>query len=813
MSRRTFVNLILTVLVALLGIGVGSAHASSAPDAGRAFTPPPPPPQLFGVKPPTADPGRQVRIVKAADGTDLYTDTWLPAAKDGKTPPARVPVVVVYTPYSSWNSPAQTPPIGATDYNDYIIPWLVRRGYAVTYAHVRGTGRSGGCWERGDVNQATDGASIVKDAGESAPWASGSVGMFGLSQPGDSQLLTATGPDRMPLRSLRALVVGAPPAFYEFFYHDGVPEIFEAPAAVMFGLFRFSLAESPERYLIERVGCQFDAAADAIQQSGDYTPYIAAHDYLANLSRMKTPLLMWHGTADINVNGYVQAGFFDELPDGVPHKGVFGVHDHNPPDDHSFNEAPYSQPQLDWEREDWEAMVLAWYERWLRGVPNGANRWPTAQVQGTDGQWHGVSRWPRIHGPRGKLALGADGTLGTRTPTGTTPYTETPPTYPAGTPDPPGSSAVFETPPLAGRLELVGLPKLDLWISLQQPDSHVAVKLEALRADGKRTIYQAWTHGARSARHLDPLVDGRFRQTAGRPAPTGTPFKLALRFNPLDLVVPKGGSLRLTVAGSVESWSGADEIQQGTAEFLPGKTTTSGVVQEVTILHSCEYPSELRFSLPEHSSQLLDIREKDQSGPLGQRPNAPAPPVDGGGLATRETCRAGTPHNAGCSARFQRGTEGDDRMIGTERPDRLTGRGGDDRLGGLGGGDCIRGGPGDDRVTGNRGRDRIVGGDGSDGLRGGRGRDRIVGRSGGDLIRGGTGQNLLLGGRGDDTIRAKVGGDRVRAGLGNDVVRSNDARRDRIDCGPGRDRVTADRKDAVTRNCERVALAAPGRRN
>jgi hypothetical protein len=46
--------------------------------------------------------------------------------------------------------------------------------------------------------------------------------------------------------------------------------------------------------------------------------------------------------------------------------------------------------------------------------------------------------------------------------------------------------------------------------------------------------------------------------------------------------------------------------------------------------------------------------------------------------------------------------------------------------------------------------------------------------------------------------------DHVNAGAGDDVVRVRDGAADAVTCGPGRDRVTADRADAVTGDCEAV---------
>jgi hypothetical protein len=65
--------------------------------------------------------------------------------------------------------------------------------------------------------------------------------------------------------------------------------------------------------------------------------------------------------------------------------------------------------------------------------------------------------------------------------------------------------------------------------------------------------------------------------------------------------------------------------------------------------------------------------------------------------------------------------------------------------------------------------------------------DLICGRRGADRIAGGGGRDTILGGRGNDTL----------------LVR--DRARDDVRCGRGRDRVFADRRDRVARDCERVA--------
>ena len=64
-------------------------------------------------------------------------------------------------------------------------------------------------------------------------------------------------------------------------------------------------------------------------------------------------------------------------------------------------------------------------------------------------------------------------------------------------------------------------------------------------------------------------------------------------------------------------------------------------------------------------------------------------------------------------AATERGTKGDDLLVGTERDDRLVGRNGDDRLKALEGNDTLRGGNGNDELLtrdGEKGRLECGGG-------------------------------------------------------------------------------------------------------
>jgi hypothetical protein len=67
-----------------------------------------------------------------------------------------------------------------------------------------------------------------------------------------------------------------------------------------------------------------------------------------------------------------------------------------------------------------------------------------------------------------------------------------------------------------------------------------------------------------------------------------------------------------------------------------------------------------------------------------------------------------------------------------------------------------------------------------------------------------TGSCLVTGTPGADVIEGTPSwGDVILAGAGNDLIHTNDGHTDRIDCGPGRDTVWADRSDRLT-HCEIV---------
>lgn len=151
------------------------------------------------------------------------------------------------------------------------------------------------------------------------------------------------------------------------------------------------------------------------------------------------------------------------------------------------------------------------------------------------------------------------------------------------------------------------------------------------------------------------------------------------------------------------------------------------------------------------------------------------------------------------------GTQGDNRLNGTEQADIILTFGGNDVISGRGGDDLIISGGGNDSIGGGGGNDAIFAGSGNDVVAGGEGDDRIFGGKGNDLLDGGAGNDLVSGDQGNDTVLGGTGNDTVFGGAGNDIVGGGDGNdslfggkgNDTVDGGAGDDFISGDRGSDV----------------
>ncbi|MGH2662203.1 MAG: hypothetical protein ACRDH8_05245 [Actinomycetota bacterium] len=99
------------------------------------------------------------------------------------------------------------------------------------------------------------------------------------------------------------------------------------------------------------------------------------------------------------------------------------------------------------------------------------------------------------------------------------------------------------------------------------------------------------------------------------------------------------------------------------------------------------------------------------------------------------------------------GTNGKDKLRGTNEGEVLCGFGGKDRIKSKGGGDVALGGGGKDKVTGDKGKDLVEGENGNDKLKGGPAKDKLKGGKGRDVLNGGSGKDKCIGGPKKDVLK------------------------------------------------------------
>jgi Ca2+-binding RTX toxin-like protein len=104
---------------------------------------------------------------------------------------------------------------------------------------------------------------------------------------------------------------------------------------------------------------------------------------------------------------------------------------------------------------------------------------------------------------------------------------------------------------------------------------------------------------------------------------------------------------------------------------------------------------------------------------------------------------------------------------------------------------------------GTRGDDRLVGGAGKDELRGRGGADVLIGHRGADVLIGGDGPDRLRGGPGRDGFNMRDGIE--LAAPGDDRIEARDGRSDEISCGAGDDLAIVDAVEEGVYDCERIS--------
>jgi RTX calcium-binding nonapeptide repeat (4 copies) len=154
------------------------------------------------------------------------------------------------------------------------------------------------------------------------------------------------------------------------------------------------------------------------------------------------------------------------------------------------------------------------------------------------------------------------------------------------------------------------------------------------------------------------------------------------------------------------------------------------------------------------------------------------------------------------------GTDGPNSDRNSPMQDYLYGGDGEDEVRGLGANDELWGGLGSDVIYGGPGSDQMWAGPvhgretSKNMLYGGDGPDDIYGDFGDDVLYGGDGHDSMGGDKGEDVLYGGDGND--------DLDASYDGQRDKLYCGAGTDKYSADKIDYVDSSCEEGELVDTG---
>jgi len=481
-------------------------------------------------------------FIPLADGTRLAARLFLPAG-DGANP-----VILEYLPYRKRDF------MRARD--EPMHRYFAAHGYAVARVDVRGSGDSDGVMtDEYSAREVTDGLEVI-DWLSRQSWCDGAVGMMGISWGGFNSLqLAAQRPHA--LRAVMTLCASDDRYSDDAHFMGGCL----LNENMQWGSILMTYAAMPPDP--EIVGARWRQMwRERLEGLVPYPAHWMSHplrdgqwrhgSVCEDFSAVECPVYAIGGWADgySNAVGRLLAGL------DVPRKGLIG------PWAHTFPHRGYPGPKIGFLQE-----AIRWWERWLRRVDNGIMEepmlrvWmeesvaPAPQYDERPGRWVAETSWPSARIEDRIYSFGAEGRLTAEGATSGRPVTFASPQN-TGTvsgewcafgapgempldqrPDD-GRSIVWDSEPLEASFDILGAPRVELEVAIDQPQGLLVVRLCEVAPDGASTRV---SYGLLNLTHRhghdrnEPMVPGRIE-------------RVEVRLNDIAHTFSAGHRIRIAVA-------------------------------------------------------------------------------------------------------------------------------------------------------------------------------------------------------------------------------------------------------------------------
>ena len=453
--------------------------------------------------------------IELADGRRLAARLWLPDGAGDKP----VPAILEYLPYRKRDGTAQR--------DDSTYPTFARAGYAGVRVDISGNGESDGSWDdEYSADELNSGVEVIHWISRQ-PWCDGNIGMMGISWGGFNSLQIAA-MQPAPLKAVIAIGTTVDRYNDDIHYKNGcllnsnfywsntmLSYASRPPDPLIVGkrwreLWRQRLQSQP---LPINTWLQHQTRDDYWQHGS------VAEDYAA----ITIPALVISGWND---------GYLNAPPAMAANRPLAKAI--NGPWIHKYPHFAYPHPRLDFLGE-----AIRWWDRWLKGIDNGADQIPDYRAylseavnppdprrEQENGLWVEEGRWPsdNVHSQCYWLAHSgrldhqpgepAELTLSSALDCGTACgdfFTVKPDNQlPGEQSGDDAQSLFFETGALEQVVSVLGRPTVRLQLAIDQPQGNVCVRLNDVHPDG--TVHRvSWgvlnlshRHGNASPQTMQP---------------------------------------------------------------------------------------------------------------------------------------------------------------------------------------------------------------------------------------------------------------------------------------------------------------------